>query len=76
MPAPISPPANPDMKEEERGAIDGAVAPPRPGEGVGAEGVIVRCIGCAVVGAVRVAGGGELVMLPLLPMELLLPARA
>src|SRR6185312_3371080 len=37
---------------------------------------IVRCIGCAVVGAVRVAGGAEYVMLPRLPIEEPPPARA
>src|SRR5438309_1365466 len=38
--------------------------------------VVLRCIGCAMPGAVRVEGGAEKVMLPRLPIELLPPARA
>lgn len=44
------------MNEDDR---DGAAIPGRPAAFVGALGVIVRCIGCAVFGAVRVEGGAE-----------------
>jgi chemotaxis receptor (MCP) glutamine deamidase CheD len=37
---------------------------------------MLRCIGAAVVGAVRVVGGADHVMLPRLPAELPPPARA
>jgi hypothetical protein len=43
---------------------------------VGEFGVKVRSIGAAMLGAVRVVGGAENVMLPRLPMELPLPMRA
>ena len=45
-----------------------------PGDGV--FGVMLRCIGWAAVGAVRVVGGADQVMLPRLPDELPPPARA
>jgi hypothetical protein len=44
--------------------------------GDGEFGVIVRSIGEATPGAVRVEGGAENVMLPRLPMELPPPSRA
>jgi len=57
MPTPISPPIRPDANED-RGCIGCA---PNPGEGAVVPGcVMVRCMGCAVVGAVRVVGGAEL----------------
>jgi len=52
----------------------GAVAPPKAGEEV--LGVMLRCIGWAAVGAVRVVGGADHVMLPRLPIEPPPPARA
>jgi len=49
---------------------------PKPGAGVGEFGVILRCIGEAMPGAVFVDGGAEKVMLPRLPMELPPPSLA
>jgi hypothetical protein len=48
-----------------------------PAAGAAALGVVcVRCIGCAVVGAVCVDGGAEAVLDPRLPEEEPPPARA
>jgi hypothetical protein len=49
---------------------------PKPGAGAGEFGVMVRSIGDARLGAVRVIGGAENVMLPRLPIELPPPRRA
>jgi hypothetical protein len=61
----------PDMNPEER------IGEPYPGDPYGwLCGVMLRCIGDAEYGAVLVDGGAEYVMLPRLPNEPPLPARA
>jgi hypothetical protein len=62
------------MKPDRAPKFDAGAVLPKPGEGL--LGVMLRCIGWAVDGAVRVVGGADQVMLPRLPMEPPLPARA
>src|SRR5262245_41880441 len=74
IPAPIRPPIRPDMKPDRAPKLDAGAVLPKPGEGL--LGVMLRCIGWAVEGAVRVVGGADQVMLPRLPIEFPPPARA
>jgi hypothetical protein len=65
---------NPDLPVAKPGCANPGLL--NPGVGAGVLGVSVRSIGAAVMGAVRVVGGAEFVMLPRLPMELPPPKRA
>src|SRR4029077_18009061 len=78
MPAPIRPPISPDMKPDPRLRPPPmpAPAPAKPGEGAGVFGVMLRWNGVPELGAVRVEGGADQVMLPRLPNEEPPPARA
>src|SRR5689334_11214451 len=77
MPAPISPPSSPEVKAEPRDCWTPEAKPPLLAwPDCGVFGVMLRCIGSAPVGAVRVVGGAEYVRLPRRPDELPPPARA